>query len=167
MTTPLCFIALKDYRNSTLAEFSEILTKLEKKPVGEATVSELCSMTEYPHGLYLFYNTDNELWYVGKSTSRSFIERIPSHFDQRENAWFNTLPKRIMAISKIGKYNDAHALGLSLRLVLIGIQSKETALTLERVLRSYLKPHLNTEKRSKYAGNEQLLQYENLTCQST
>ena len=160
MTTPLYFIALKDYRDSTLAEFSEILKKLEKKPVGEVTVSELCAMTEYPNGLYLFYDTDNELWYVGKSTSRSFIERIPSHFDQRENAWFNTLPKRIMVISKIEKYNDAHAFGLSLRLVLIGIQSKETALKLERVLRSYLEPQLNTEKSSKYTGREQLLQYE-------
>jgi excinuclease UvrABC nuclease subunit len=132
---------------------------MPKKRVGDVTVSELCSMAEFPNGLYLLFDENDELWYVGKATSRSFIERVPSHFDQREEAWFNTLPKKIMTFSKIVLYRDAHSLGLSLRLVLIGVQSKDTALKLERMLRAYMSPHLNTERRLKYTGEEPLAAY--------
>ena len=45
-------------------------------------------------GIYLFYNMRNELIYVGKCTSKSFIERVPSHFDCRKHAQFATVAKR-------------------------------------------------------------------------
>jgi hypothetical protein len=85
---------------------------------------------------------------------------VPAHFDQREDAWFNTLPKRIMAIAEVGEYGDAHAQSLSMRLVLIGIKSKRTALDLETVLRGFMSPRFNGIKRLKYTGTEQLNHYE-------
>lgn len=48
-------------------------------------------------GLYFFYDLNNRLQYVGKCTSRSFIERVPSHFDCRKHAQFATLVKRMGA----------------------------------------------------------------------
>ena len=69
----------------------------------------------------------------GKATSRSFIERIPSFFDQRKDAWFNTLSKRIM-VSGAVKYTKTLKKGLSLRVVLFGIKSNLTAIKLEGVL---------------------------------
>lgn len=116
-------------------------------------------MTDHPNGLYLFFDDQDVLWYVGKSTSRSFIERVPSHFDQRQDAWFNTLPTRIMAMCSIAEYPDALALGLSLRLVLVGMKSKATTVRLESVLRSYMRPHLNSGKLEGLTGEEALAVY--------
>ncbi len=160
MPHPDYFVTFDEHKDKSLAQFAEVLRRLPTKAVGTVQLAELCSMADYPNGLYLFFAEDGELRYVGKSTSRSFIERVPSHFDQRHDAWFNTLPKRIMATSKIGEYADAHALGLSLRLVLIGIKSKDTALKLERVLRSFLQPTLNAGKKGQFAGTEVLSAYE-------
>jgi hypothetical protein len=44
----------------------------------------------------MIFPENGELKYIGKATSRSFIERIPSHFNQLLEAWFNKLSKRIM-----------------------------------------------------------------------
>ena len=160
MPYPDYFITFDQYKNSSLSDFAEILKRLPRKAVGTIQLAELCSMAEYPNGLYLFFADNNELQYVGKSTSRSFIERIPSHFDQRHDAWFNTLPKRIMAVSKIEDYADAHTLGLSFGLVLIGVKSKATARKLESVLRSFLQPVLNAGEKGRFVGTERLAAYE-------
>lgn len=46
------------------------------------------------HGIYIFKNDSQEI-YVGKCTSRSFVERISAHFDNRDGAWMNTILKKI------------------------------------------------------------------------
>jgi len=43
-------------------------------------------------GIYVFYEEPNFL-YVGKCSSRHFIERVTSHFDPRLNGWFNSFLK--------------------------------------------------------------------------
>lgn len=64
-------------------------------PMSELTLKDLAV---YPGiGLYFFYDLANRLQYVGKCTSRSFIERVPSHFDCRKHAQFATLVKRLGA----------------------------------------------------------------------
>ncbi len=157
---PDYFIAFELCKSQSLAQFCETLRNCSKKPVGSVQLSELCSMTEHPNGLYLFFDNNEELWYVGKATSRSFIERVPAHFDQRHDAWFNTLPKKIRDAGLVADYQKAHALGLSLRLVLIGIKSTETAVKLEKVLRSFLLPKLNAGKQTNFTGRELLSSFE-------
>ncbi|MCY1547868.1 hypothetical protein D9M68_839480 [compost metagenome] len=159
MAHPEYFVAFEDHLGSTLEAFAAHLRSMPKKVVGTVQLSELCSMADHPNGLYFYFDDQDVLWYVGKSTSRSFIERVPSHFDQRKDAWFNTLPKRIMVVCSIAEYTDAHALGLSLRLVLVGVRSKQTAIRLESVLRSYLQPHLNAGKARGHTGQEALSTY--------
>ncbi len=44
------------------------------------------------NGVYIF-KINNKIVYIGKSGSRSFIERIPCHLDFREWAWMNSLLK--------------------------------------------------------------------------
>lgn len=41
-------------------------------------------------GVYVFKEKD-AIFYVGKSSRRSFVERIPAHFDLRHGVWFNTV----------------------------------------------------------------------------
>jgi hypothetical protein len=85
--------------------FVEIDYQLDalKKSIDEAKgikVSELCIhqlISEDPnlnHGIYVFKNQSDET-YVGRCTSRSYVERIAAHFDNRDNAWMNTILKKV------------------------------------------------------------------------
>jgi hypothetical protein len=160
MAVPKYFVTFEENRHQTLAEFCSLLRSLERKTVGTIQLAELCSMAEYPNGVYLFFANDNELRYVGKSTSRSFIERIASHFDQRHDAWFATLPRRVLKLSKMAAYADAHAHALQFQLVLVGVKVGATAVKLENALRSYMKPTLNTKRGNSYDGHELLSSFE-------
>ncbi|AFY95136.1 hypothetical protein Cha6605_4193 [Chamaesiphon minutus PCC 6605] len=103
-------------------------------------------MSDYPNGLYFIFGGNlRQLQYVGKCTSRSFIERIPAHFDQRERAWFNTLPKKLTQNRQ--SYSAALGEALDFEIVLFGIRDREAACELERVFRYYYKPVLNTLRR--------------------
>jgi hypothetical protein len=64
-------------------------------PLSELTLKDIAI---YPGiDLYFLYSIDNRLQYVGKCTSKSFIERIPSHFDCRKHAQSATVVKRLGA----------------------------------------------------------------------
>ena len=68
-------------------------------PLSSITLRDLSVHNEGlpSNGLYIFYRTDGVLpvvMYVGKCTSRSFLERVPSHLESREECWFNTLTTR-------------------------------------------------------------------------
>ena len=141
------FIGFDDYSDVRLSEFEQAIKNMPKKQVGSITIEELCSVSKYPNGIYLLFDESDALWYVGKATSRSFIERIPAHFDPREEAWFNSLPKSIMKKDSLD-YNSALQTALTLKIGLIGVTDKIVATRLETVLRSYLKPKLNTCKGS-------------------
>ena len=87
MSLPRFFLAYEDYAQFTPASFKKIFDHTPSKALSAVTIGELCSMSDYPNGLYFIFDGDlRELQYVGKCTSKSFIERIPSHFDQREHA---------------------------------------------------------------------------------
>ena len=161
------FTGYTSYDSCKALTLEELKIKLEGiVPCGSASsipIGELCSETSEPNGVYLFYGEDKELWYVGKATSRSFVERIPSHFDSREKGWFNTLPKKIWNSGETAAstYEEAHQKALTLHLVMVGVKQpddglnkrdnigKKRAGALETVLRNYLKPRLNTFKKPK------------------
>ncbi len=76
------------------------------KPLHQVTLQDLAVHNRgmASNGIYIFYRTEGVLphvMYVGKCTSRSFLERIPSHLESREECWFNTLTNRAMT------WNDA------------------------------------------------------------
>jgi hypothetical protein len=146
MSLPTFFLAYEDYAESTLASFQEVIKSTPAKVLSEVTLGELCSMPIHSNGLYfIFGGNSRELQYVGKCTSRSFIERIPAHLDQRDWAWFNTLPKKLMRDGKC--YSSALEEALSFEIVLFGIRNIETACQLERVFRHSYTPVLNTPRR--------------------
>ena len=143
-----------------MMEFAKELRLMRKKEIGSVTIAELCAMTEYPNGLYFFFDEDDQLQYVDKSSSRSFIERVPSHFDPRHDGWFNTLPKKLMLHAGFNEYLAAHARGLELRVVMLGIKSRATVNTLETFLRSYLQPKLNAERAGRVSAETLLAESE-------
>jgi hypothetical protein len=146
MSLPTFFLAYEDYAESTLASFRDVIESTPAKVLSDITIGELCSMPAHPNGLYfIFGGNPRELQYVGKCTSRSFIERIPAHLDQRDWAWFNTLPKKIMRNGQ--DYSSAHKEALSFEIVLFGIKDIETACHLERIFRHLYTPVLNRPRR--------------------
>ena len=81
--------------NYNIAELKEEIKRREGINVGDLRVQQLIS--EDPnlnHGIYVFKSQKGDV-YVGKCTSRSFVERISAHFDNRDGAWMNTILKKI------------------------------------------------------------------------
>ncbi|NMD02578.1 MAG: hypothetical protein GYA71_04835 [Bacteroidales bacterium] len=113
-------------------------------------------------GLYIFYKVNQEkpFLYVGKCSSRHFIERISSHFDPRLNGWFNSFLKTLMKnenlksdiekqrfinkkISEIFSSNSGYKIGL------IEVPSDFKAKSIEKIesiLRFILEP-INKKKK--------------------
>lgn len=146
MPTPSFFLPFEAHGNERLWEFRDTLYGAESKRVADVTIADLCAMSEHPNGLYFFFGgTPRDLQYVGKCTSRSFVERIPSHFDQREDAWFNTLPTRL--VSEGVPYASALQSALEFHVVLFGVKDNDVAKELERVFRHAYLPVLNTPRR--------------------
>lgn len=148
MSTPSFFLPYESHAQQTLSEFEAALHDVRSKVLADVTIGDLCAMSEHPNGLYFFFDGEpRKLQYVGKCTSRSFVERVPAHFDQREDAWFNTLPTKL---TKNGKtYSEALSEALRFQVVLLGIREADSAMELERVFRHSYRPTLNTPKKLK------------------
>jgi hypothetical protein len=98
------------------------------------------------HGLYIFYKASGihpTVYYVGKSTSRGFSERIPAHIETNSACWFNTLTQRCVATFENQKQDDFRKASqwccdnLSVALIPIDVQSvsKKNIELLERRMR--------------------------------
>ncbi|MBI5293393.1 MAG: hypothetical protein HY872_16070 [Chloroflexi bacterium] len=157
MTLPQFFLTYDAYSEQTLSAFEATLQGAPTKVISDVTIGDLCSM-EYPNGLYFFFDGNpRKLQYVGKCTSRSFVERVPAHFDQREGAWFNTLPTKLA--QKGHTYGEALAKALQFHVLLLGIRDAGVAKKLERVFRHSYKPILNTPKNPRpFDANRSLAQ---------
>lgn len=147
MPPPPFFLDFQAVQECSIANFRTTLGAYPKRRIAEVTILDLCSMPEYPNGLYFFFNQDERpLQYVGKCTSRSFVERIPAHFDQREDAWFNTVPRKLVEQRQM-TYQRALEEALTFEVVLLGINEADLAADLERIFRHTYQPALNTPKR--------------------
>ncbi len=159
MKSPAFYIQYERIRTKTFDEFRSLLQGTTKKVVGEVTIRDLGS-TPSANGLYFMFYSNGDLAYVGKASSRSFIERVPAHFDQREDdAWMNTVPTRILAAEPDGDYPKALQQALDLELVLMGFVDRRLSGKLETPLRSILKPRLNAGKK-KVDSSQRLYEFE-------
>ena len=139
------FLAVDELANHPLHEIGATLVKHQRKVVGHVEIAELASLKKFPNGVYLFYQPQGELMYVGKSSSRSFIERVPAHFDPRQEAWMNSLCKHLMKFNSCA-YEEALADALTLEILLVGTPG-EQASRVESVFRAVLSPKLNNTRK--------------------
>jgi hypothetical protein len=153
------FLTYEHHSDKTLLQFKKEIENTKAKYLHDVTISDLCSMPNHPNGLYfIFGETPNELKYIGKCTSRSFIERIPAHFDQREDSWFGTLPKRVR--KEDHSYQNAIEECLKFKIVLFGIRDKDIACRLERIFIHSYQPILNKPKKTQeFDPNMRLKEY--------
>lgn len=91
-------ISCLDFDATNCGELFEVVI-YNRKMISDIRILELVldkedNVYEQVIGCYVFMN-DNAVEYVGKCSSRCFVERIPSHFDPRERGWFNNYIKLV------------------------------------------------------------------------
>lgn len=158
-------IDFNKYRDLNFEQFLADIDKLPGKLVCTISVLDLFSLNNaqngFGHGVYLFFR-DSQVRYVGKNSSRTFLERIPAHFDIRADSWFNTL---VRAESEVRRrsHNDKNKFfgaictqilsTYKLKFIMFPSQTQKKSDTklihgLESLLRSYFEsPLLNMTKR--------------------
>ena len=147
-------------------ELEKILKPENALPLSEIKFKDLAI---YPGiGIYIIYDLSDKPCYIGKCTSRSFIERVPSHFDCRKHAYLATILRRLGSLDHNG--DDISEITLraidSFKILLVNFtydgrlrengniseedvkpktkdEAKEVG-KLERELINYLKPKLNS-----------------------
>lgn len=137
--------------------FDQLLAHLQaaSRPVRNITIPEFISpIPAASVGLYFFFDRSN-LVYIGSSRSRSLVERVPAHFDPRQSAWFNVLPKRLVERGHVQDLETAVARALTFRVALIFDDTgRGDLLHIEKVLRHNFRPMLNPPRGAhKYSGN--------------
>lgn len=129
--------------------------KATSRPIAEVTIPDLISpLPSASNGLYFFFDCAT-LLYIGAARSRSLVERIPAHFDPRQSAWFNVLPKRLVERAGVPDLPRAVQMACTFRLAMILDDSgRNDVLDIETVLRHVFAPTLNGHRRRrKYSGS--------------
>ncbi|WP_243311219.1 hypothetical protein [Fundidesulfovibrio agrisoli] len=98
------------------------------------------------NGVYMFFDSNDNVIYVGKCTGRCFVERIPSHFDIRcEHNMFGTLMNKYVAVNGVSvqcALKSAREFSLTVLCCDINLNIKE----IERYMQHVLRPALNSIK---------------------
>lgn len=126
------------------------ITKCEKKRLDKLRLYDFIvnSSTGRPlkivHGVYLFFSTQKKCLYVGKSSSRQFIERIPCHLALGDHAWFNQLLK--FSKNEFKSYVKAIEATKKFTLLMISVKDKKKVKNIEKLLKLIIEPKYNSYK---------------------
>lgn len=99
-----------------------------KVQVGDIRLRDFLELLETPNGVYSLFDQriDGKPLYVGKASARSFIGRIPVHFEPREDHWLNQFAKAHAKALK-SAYMDALEDALNQYVVFVGFPDKMLA----------------------------------------
>ena len=74
--------------------------------IGELKITDLVLPAESCTGIYFFLDENEQVVYVGKISSRSFLDRIAGHLDLRKSAFMNTILQRANSNAETKDYGD-------------------------------------------------------------
>ena len=141
--------------NCSAEKILKDIKESKKKKVKELRIHDLIFDSSKPikpdTGVYIFYSNKGDCLYVGKNSSKKFAERIPEHFVLTEDAWFNTLLKRMVKIGEATDLIDAAKKAMCYQLLIIPIRNDDDDLPIQKIesfFRRILKPTMN-----RYANN--------------
>jgi hypothetical protein len=87
-------IEVEEIESVLIKDLPDYLLKKQGLRLSKMTVSDLVfhngKAIRHGNGVYVFRENQRPV-YVGNCVARNFVERIPAHFDVRENGWFNSL----------------------------------------------------------------------------
>ena len=87
----------------------DLVSKIENiggVSIGELKITDLVLPAESCTGIYFFLDENEQVVYVGKISSRSFLDRIAGHLDLRKSAFMNTILQRANSNAKAKDYGD-------------------------------------------------------------
>ncbi len=157
---PIPLLRYEDIAETALKDLPAQIQSTERCRIGSLTLDDLAEVTEYPNGAYIFFREGDPIrpFYVGRVSSRSFLGRIPSHFEPREDYWMNALSKGLHKKGHAATYHSGVKAGLNCQAIFVGVRLKhDEALSVERkllinaleiVLQEALKPELNGRHRN-------------------
>ena len=89
------FIPYSDIQFKTISQLVELVIDAQKIKLKDLKLGDLLFNKSSLTGIYFFVNENDEIVYVGKSGSRSILERIASHLDFRANGMFNNFIRMV------------------------------------------------------------------------
>lgn len=87
----------------------DLVSKIENiggVSIGELKITDLVLPAESCTGIYFFLDENEQVVYVGKISSRSFLDRIAGHLDLRKSAFMNTILQRANSNAEAKDYGD-------------------------------------------------------------
>jgi hypothetical protein len=132
----------------------ERVQQAEKKPLGDLRIYDLLRDGDRPllWGVYFFYSREGSCLYVGKNSSRKFVERIPVHLCLYPKDWMNHLVQRIRDYEELNSLIDAAEAARTHTLLLVPVSQKEQTkhlAALEKFFRLFAEPKYNALPRRK------------------
>lgn len=79
-----------DIKDLTVTELIAEIREANKIAFKDLKLVDLIHEKQSLIGVYVIFDENENAVYVGKTGSRSILERIASHFDLRENAFMNS-----------------------------------------------------------------------------
>ncbi len=145
------YIIFEQIINFKLNDVEMLIRKADKKKISDIKLIDFIYFNGKPistgNGIYAFWKGDNTCLYIGRAKARSFIERIPSHFDLRESAWFNTYLMKLVKYKYANYLGNAAIYSLDTALSLINFEEKDNLEAycnkFEKLMRFIFKPELN------------------------
>lgn len=155
----------ENFKHKTLTDLVDELDSCTKIVIREIKLIDLVFDQNSAVGIYLFFDDDTQIAYIGVSTSRQLLERIAGHFDLRVRAFMNHFLKALV-IKQTGKtkeeisdqdianaFKTTHGYSIAFLAINDGTKAKK----LERILQSVMQPYLNrTKKKKKYSAGSTL-----------
>lgn len=162
------FILFKDVKNKKLVDVFSLINKSKKIKIETIKLIDMIYLNQSLIGVYIFFDSENQPIYVGKCSSRSFLERIASHYDLRVTGIMNNFlcalahkPKgRNCKKIKLKELQNAYLKSLKYKLLFIELPLyfRDRILKYENLFISkYKETLLNKEKKFYVKFNESIL----------
>jgi hypothetical protein len=162
------FILFKDVKNKKLVDVFSLINRSKKIKIENIKLIDMIYMKQSLIGVYIFFNLENQPIYVGKCSSRSFLERIASHYDLRVTGIMNNFlcaladkPKgRNCKKIKLKELQNAYLKSLKYKLLFIELPLyfRDRILQYENLFISkYKETLINKEKKFYKNYNESIL----------
>ncbi|PAC26937.1 GIY-YIG nuclease family protein [Flectobacillus sp. BAB-3569] len=141
----------EEIKNLTISELISQIKQAEKIAFKDLKLVDLIHNKRSLIGVYVIFDEQENAVYVGKTGSRSILERIASHFDLRENAFMNTFLRALTGKKKRRNQPQAtsedlmyvYELALEHKLIFMSVKHEIIGL-LESILTNELQPRLNS-----------------------
>lgn len=143
-----------EIKNLTVKELIDEILSARKMIIRDIKLVDLIYDRQSLIGIYVIFDQNDKPVYVGKTASRSILERISAHFDLRPNGFMNTFLCALAGMKK-GRNRPqatddelklAFDKSLNFKLVFVGIEERDKISKIESILARELKPELNSIK---------------------